>query len=122
MPKWAALTREPRSIPFGVSILTLIALIVIPLSAVLFWLGWRAVDSLERLMTGRTTFVVAHRLSTLRNVDLILVLDRGRIVERGTHEELLAHGALYRQLYDAQTGVTRQRYRAALHNEPAALM
>jgi ATP-binding cassette, subfamily B, bacterial len=79
-------------------------------------------DSLERLMTGRTTFVVAHRLSTLRNVDLILVLDRGRIVERGTHEELLAHGALYRQLYDAQTGVTRQRFREALHNEPAALM
>ena len=79
-------------------------------------------DSLERLMTGRTTFVVAHRLSTLRNVDLILVLDRGRIVERGTHEELLANGALYRQLYDAQTGVTRQRFRAALHKEPAALM
>jgi ABC-type multidrug transport system fused ATPase/permease subunit len=79
-------------------------------------------DSLEQLMTGRTTFVVAHRLSTLRNVDLILVLDRGRIVERGTHEELLAHGALYRQLYDAQTGVTRQRFRAALHKEPAALM
>jgi len=79
-------------------------------------------DSLERLMTGRTTFVVAHRLSTLRNVDLILVLDRGRIVERGTHEELLAHGALYRQLYDAQTGVTRERFRAALHKEPAALM
>jgi len=79
-------------------------------------------DSLERLMTGRTTFVVAHRLSTLRNVDSILVLDRGRIVERGTHEELLAHGALYRQLYDAQTGVTRERFRAALHKEPAALM
>jgi ATP-binding cassette subfamily B protein/subfamily B ATP-binding cassette protein MsbA len=79
-------------------------------------------DSLERLMSGRTTFVVAHRLSTLRAVDLILVLDRGRIVERGTHDELLARRGLYRQLYDAQTGATRRRIQAALHQQPAALM
>jgi ABC-type multidrug transport system fused ATPase/permease subunit len=79
-------------------------------------------DSLERLMSGRTTFVVAHRLSTLRGVDLILVLDRGRIVERGTHEELLARRGLYRQLYDAQTGATRRQIQVALHKQPAALM
>jgi ATP-binding cassette, subfamily B, bacterial len=78
-------------------------------------------DALDRLMSGRTTFVVAHRLSTLRAVDLILVLDRGRIVERGTHEELLARRGIYRQLYDAQTGA-RQRIQAALHHQPAALM
>ena len=61
-------------------------------------------DALERLMVGRTTFMVAHRLSTLRNVSMILVLEHGQIVERGTHEELLAIGGLYRQLYDVQSG------------------
>jgi ABC-type multidrug transport system fused ATPase/permease subunit len=64
-------------------------------------------DALERLMVGRTTFLVAHRLSTLRNVSRILVLDHGRVVECGTHEELLALGGRYRQLHDAQTGKFR---------------
>src|SRR5438445_9294396 len=62
-------------------------------------------DALDRLSIGRTTFVIAHRLSTIRHVDLILVLDEGRLVERGTHEELLALGGLFRQLYDVQMGV-----------------
>jgi ATP-binding cassette, subfamily B, bacterial len=62
-------------------------------------------DALDRLSVGRTTFVIAHRLSTIRHVDLILVLDQGRLVERGTHEELIAANGLYRQLYDVQMGV-----------------
>ena len=66
-------------------------------------------DALERLMVGRTTFMVAHRLSTLRNVSSILVLNQGRLVERGTHDELLRLGGLYRQLHDMQTGKTKRR-------------
>jgi ATP-binding cassette subfamily B protein len=60
-------------------------------------------QALERLMRGRTTFLVAHRLSTVRRADQILVLDRGRIVERGTHAELLAKGGSYKEIYDLQT-------------------
>jgi ATP-binding cassette, subfamily B, bacterial len=60
-------------------------------------------DSLERLMAGRTSFMIAHRLSTVRLADKIVVVDRGRVVEQGTHEQLLAHDGLYRQLHDAQT-------------------
>lgn len=59
-------------------------------------------DALERLLAGRTVFVIAHRLSTVQRADLTLVLDRGRIVERGTHAELLALGGLYRSLYELQ--------------------
>jgi ATP-binding cassette subfamily B protein len=59
-------------------------------------------DSLDRLMAGRTSFVIAHRLSTIRQADVIVVLDYGRIVERGTHDELLARHGMYRQLHDAQ--------------------
>ncbi len=62
-------------------------------------------DGLRSLRHGRTTFVIAHRLSTIRSADQILVLEDGRIVERGTHAELLALGGRYRQLYDKQYSV-----------------
>jgi ATP-binding cassette subfamily B protein len=58
--------------------------------------------ALDTLMEGRTTFVIAHRLSTVRRADLILVMDQGRIVERGTHEQLLARAGLYKEIYDLQ--------------------
>jgi ATP-binding cassette subfamily B protein/subfamily B ATP-binding cassette protein MsbA len=64
-------------------------------------------DALERLMVGRTTFLVAHRLSTLRSVSKIIVLDHGRIVEHGTHDELLAREGLYWQLHHVQIGRNR---------------
>ncbi len=58
--------------------------------------------ALDTLMEGRTTFVIAHRLSTVRRADLILVMDGGRIVQRGTHNELLRAGGLYKEIYDLQ--------------------
>lgn len=58
--------------------------------------------AMDRLMEGRTSFVIAHRLSTIRNADLILVMQHGDIVESGTHEELLAHGGFYADLYNSQ--------------------
>jgi ATP-binding cassette subfamily B protein len=59
-------------------------------------------DALKRVMAGRTSIVIAHRLSTILAADLILVMDRGQIVERGTHQELLALGGLYAHLYQTQ--------------------
>lgn len=58
--------------------------------------------ALDTLMEGRTTFVIAHRLSTVRRADLILVLDKGQIAEQGTHEELLKRGGLYKEIHDLQ--------------------
>lgn len=66
-------------------------------------------DALERLMEGRTTIMIAHRLSTVRGVDAILVLDHGEIVQRGSHEELVEQEGLYRQLWEAQTRVRGPR-------------
>ena len=58
--------------------------------------------ALDALMKGRTTFVIAHRLSTVRRADMILVMDKGQIVERGTHAELLGRGGLYKEIHDLQ--------------------
>ena len=56
-------------------------------------------DGMDKLMHGRTTFVIAHRLSTIRNSDCIMVMENGRIIERGNHDELIAEGGKYYQLY-----------------------
>ena len=67
-------------------------------------------DGLNRLRHGRTTFVIAHRLSTIRSAEQILVLENGEIVERGTHEQLLAIGGRYKQLYDRQYQIELNRF------------
>ncbi len=67
-------------------------------------------DGLSSLRKGRTTFVIAHRLSTIQSADQILVLDEGRIVERGTHAELIAAQGRYRQLYDKQYKLEMNRF------------
>jgi len=67
-------------------------------------------DGLQTLRRGRTTFVIAHRLSTIRSADQILVLEAGEIVERGTHEELLAASGRYKQLYDKQYRFERNQF------------
>lgn len=60
-------------------------------------------DGMDKLMSGRTTFVIAHRLSTVRNSDCIMVLEQGRIIERGSHDELIAKHGKYYQLYTGKT-------------------
>jgi ABC-type multidrug transport system fused ATPase/permease subunit len=67
-------------------------------------------DGLRALRRGRTTFVIAHRLSTIRSAGQILVLEGGEIVERGTHDELLAANGRYRQLYDKQYKIEKDRF------------
>jgi subfamily B ATP-binding cassette protein MsbA len=67
-------------------------------------------EGLRRLREGRTTFVIAHRLSTITSADQILVLERGAILERGTHAELLALGGRYRELYDRQYRLESDRF------------
>lgn len=67
-------------------------------------------DGLNALRSGRTTFVIAHRLSTIQSADQILVVEHGQIVERGTHDELLVRDGRYRELYDKQYKVERNRF------------
>ena len=67
-------------------------------------------DGLRQLREGRTTFVIAHRLSTIRSADQILVMEGGEIVERGTHDELLARDGRYKQLYDKQYRIETNRF------------
>ena len=62
-------------------------------------------QALRHLMQGRSTFIIAHRIQSVMNADLILVLDQGAIVQRGTHDELMAQGGIYRQIYDVQARI-----------------
>ena len=59
-------------------------------------------QALKELIRGRTTFIIAQRLSTVRNADVILVLENGKIVERGSHQELLSRGGIYQKIYELQ--------------------
>jgi ABC-type multidrug transport system fused ATPase/permease subunit len=79
------------------------------------------IQSLQRLMEGRTTFMIAHRLSTVRRADLIVVIDHGRVVEQGSHEQLLRRDGLYRQLHEAQAGDPLAEALAALEATEAPL-
>jgi ATP-binding cassette subfamily B protein len=65
-------------------------------------------EALERLMVGRTTFLIAHRIQSVMQADLILVLEAGQIAQRGTHEELLAQAGIYRQIYEVQMRIDQE--------------
>jgi ATP-binding cassette subfamily B multidrug efflux pump len=75
-------------------------------------------DALDELMIGRTTFMIAHRLSTIRHADLIATLDRGGLVEQGTHDELIARGGLYKEMHDVQTRQRKKKPALSLMSGP----
>jgi ATP-binding cassette subfamily B protein len=65
-------------------------------------------EALERLMQDRTSFVIAHRIQSVMNADLVLVLDKGRIVQRGTHRELVGQEGMYKRIYDLQARIEQE--------------
>ena len=71
-------------------------------------------DALDELMVGRTTFMIAHRLSTIRHADVIATLDRGALVEKGTHDELISLGGLYQHMHEVQTRQRRKKLALSL--------
>jgi ABC-type multidrug transport system fused ATPase/permease subunit len=77
---------------------------------------WMILEALERLMAGRTTFIIAHRLSTIHYADQIIVIEKGSIVERGTHNNLVKQNGLYAQLYRIQSGALRRERAQADQN------
>ena len=79
-------------------------------------------DALERLMAGRTSFIIAHRLSTILNADQILVMRQGQIIERGTHEELVALNGLYAKLARIQNTATIEESFERLAGEPTVTL
>jgi ATP-binding cassette subfamily B protein len=77
-------------------------------------------EALEQLMVGRTTFIIAHRIQSVMNADLIVVLDKGRIVQLGRHADLVAQPGIYRQIYDIQTRIEDELAREMAGAETAA--
>jgi ATP-binding cassette subfamily B protein len=65
-------------------------------------------SALNALMQNRTTFIIAHRIQSVMNADLILVMDKGEIVQMGRHNELVAHAGMYREIYDIQTRIDEE--------------
>ena len=66
-------------------------------------------EALDHFIEGRTAVVIAHRLSTVRRADRIVVMEAGRVVQQGKHDELLAQGGLYKRLYDTQFGLQEKK-------------
>ena len=82
----------------------------------------RIQKAFRSIMEGKTTFIIAHRLSTIRDCDLILVMDHGKIVERGNHEELMAKNGRYAELWNMQQGIFRKRKSEPAPQVPSAVV
>ena len=76
-------------------------------------------DALEELMNDRTTFIIAHRIQSVMNADQILVLENGRITQRGTHRELVKQEGLYKNIYDLQAKIETEVEREVADNQVA---